>query len=315
MPEDFPENTAAKLRESGSVLTVGTFDGVHKGHRAILDQVVSTAGAEGCPGVIVTFDPHPRSVVGKSGPMELLTPITERISLLKSFGIDEVVVVPFTPAFADLSPEAYIQDFLVKSFAPKAIVTGYDHHFGKGRAGNFDTLARFAPVFNYRLSEIPATTIDEAAVSSTKIRTALREGRVADAARMLGRPYALTGTVVKGKQLGRTIGFPTANVVPLEPAQLIPAEGVYAAIAETEIGLKAKAMVNIGRRPTVETGGERTIEANLLDNFSGNLYDQTLRLSFIERLRAEQKFASLDALKAQLAQDRSQAERVLEGVL
>ncbi len=311
MPERFPEMDAAKLRKSGSVLTVGTFDGVHTGHRAILEQVVATAKKEGCPGVIITFDPHPRSVVGKNGPMELLTPIAERIALLKSFGIDEVIVVPFTEAFAALSPEEYIQDFLVKSFAPKAIVTGYDHHFGKGRAGNFDTLARFAPVFNYRLSEIPATTIDAAAVSSTKIRTALREGRVADAARMLGRPYSITGTVVKGKQLGRTIGFPTANLEPVEPAQLIPAEGVYAAIAETESGNRFRAMINIGRRPTVEAAGERTLEAHLLDHFSGNLYDQRLRILCIDRLREEQKFASLDALKAQLAQDREQAKAVL----
>lgn len=311
MPEGFPEIDAAKLRESGSVLTVGTFDGVHKGHHAILEQVVSTAKKEGCPGVIITFHPHPRSVVGQGKTMELLTPIAERIALLKSFGIDEVVVVPFTEAFAALTPEAYIGEFLVKIFAPKAIVTGYDHHFGKGRSGNFDTLARFAQVFNYRLSEISATTIDEAAVSSTKIRNALREGRVAEAARMLGRPYSITGTVVKGKQLGRTIGFPTANVVPLEPAQLIPAEGVYAGIAEGENGLRKRAMINIGRRPTVEVAGERTIEANLLDGFNGDLYDWQLRISFVERLREEQKFPSLDALKAQLAEDQRQAEAVL----
>lgn len=312
MSEGIPEIDTTSLRESGSVLTVGTFDGVHKGHLTILEQVIATARKEGCPGVIVTFDPHPRSVVGGGRAMELLTPIQERIALLKLIGIDEVVVVPFTEAFAALTPEEYISDFLVKNFSPKAIVTGYDHHFGKGRTGNFDTLARFAAQFGYKLSEIPATTIDAAAVSSTKVRTALWEGRVSDAARMLGRPYSVAGTVVQGKQLGRTIGFPTANFVPQEPAQLIPAEGVYAGWVTGENNFRKKAMINIGRRPTVETGGERTIEAHLLEGFDGDLYSRQLSIAFIERLRDEQKFPSLDALKMQLAADRQSAEALLK---
>ncbi len=308
MDAAFPElhSIRSLLRTTGSVLTVGTFDGVHQGHRAILEQVCATAQAEGCPSVLITFHPHPRAVVNGGGRLELLTPIEERVVLLKSFGIDEVVVVPFTPAFAALSPEAYIRDFLVQTFAPKVIVTGYDHRFGSGRQGTFETLDRMAATYQYRVAEIPATMLDEAAISSTKIRKALQAGQVEEAAQMLGRPYAVSGTVATGKQLGRTIGFPTANLVPLEADQLIPAEGVYACWASGD-GFRNRAMVNIGRRPTVEAAGMRTIEANLLDGFSGDLYNQPLTLQFVARLRDEQKFGSLDALKAQLQRDQMQA--------
>ncbi len=309
MPQDFPQTQ--DFSATGSVLTVGTFDGVHKGHLAILEQVVAQAREKSCPGVIITFHPHPRSVV-EGNVLQLLTPIEERVALLKSFGIDEVVVVPFTPAFAALSPEDYIAGFLVEHFSPKVIVTGYDHRFGKGRLGSFETLARYAPDFGYEVSEIPATTIDEAAISSTKIRNALLAGKVAEAAQMLGRNYSLSGVVVEGKKLGRTIGFPTANLAPTESAQLIPAEGVYACWVETESGVREKAMVNIGRRPTVENAGARTIEAHLLGSFSGDLYGQKLRLSFVSRLREEVKFASLEDLKAQLGRDRKNAESALD---
>lgn len=292
------------------VLTIGTFDGVHLGHRAILGEVIRQAGAEGRPSLVVTFDPHPRSVLFPDSELRILTPLAEKLRLLEEAGIEQVVVVPFTREFAALSAEAYVRDFLVSTFHPQTIVIGYDHHFGSGRKGNLETLRKFSATEGFEVREIPARLIDAAAVSSTKIRRALEGGEVESAAQMLERPYSLGGLVEAGDRLGRTIGYPTANLRPEDPQQLVPANGVYAVRAALQDGSSHPAMLNIGVRPTVTDLPALRIEAHLI-GFDGDLYGRPLRLEFIARIREEQKFASLDALKAQLALDREAALRLL----
>ena len=284
------------------VLTIGTFDGVHLGHRAILDEVVRHARRIGGESIVITFEPHPRKLLFPNEPLRLLTPLGQKADYLHEAGIDHVVVQPFDAGFSRLAAGAYVQDFLVRNFRPSAIVIGYDHHFGADRSGNIALLESLAPAAGFEVHQIPAQMIDAAAISSTKIRRGLDSGDVAGAAQMLGRPYALSGTVVEGAQLGRTIGYPTANILPADADQLVPARGVYAVLAQTEDGRLHQAMLNIGYRPTVAEGLALKIEAHLL-GFSGNLYGQAMTITFIARLRDEQKFDSLDALKAQLGQD------------
>lgn len=293
-----------------AVVTIGTFDGVHLGHRVILQEVVKHAKEINGESVLLTFEPHPRKLLFPDQSLKLLTPLDEKIKLIQSEGIENIVVVPFTNAFANLSADEYIQDFLVRLFKPHGIVIGYDHHFGHDRKGNINLLKQEATKYHYSVFEIPAQLIDEAAVSSTKIRNALNEGHVTEAAHMLGYNYTMKGTVQKGAQLGRTINYPTANLLPSSEDQLIPARGVYA-IKVNYNGIAYKAMLNIGFRPTVSNELKLHIEAHIFD-FNGDIYGKEIELEFIERLRDEQKFASLDELKAQLGKDKEAAQRILQ---
>jgi riboflavin kinase/FMN adenylyltransferase len=292
-----------------AVITIGTFDGVHMGHKVILQQIVKHAKEAGGESILITFEPHPRKLIAPDQPLKILTPLEQKLQLVLNEGVDHVVVAPFTQAFADLSAEAYIKDFLVAKFKPKAIVIGYDHRFGHDRAGDISLLKKYAATHGYTVYEIPAQLIEEAAVSSTKIRNAIQAGHVSEATQMLGRYYSITGTVIPGARLGRTIGFPTANVQPLDAAQLIPEKGVYA------IQLQWKdqgynGMLNIGNRPTVSNELTLHIEAHLFD-FSEDIYDETVEIIFVQRLRDEVKFPSLDALKEQLQKDKAAAMHAL----
>jgi riboflavin kinase/FMN adenylyltransferase len=296
-----------------AVITIGTFDGVHEGHRAILNQLCSTARETDGESVIVTFHPHPRVVVGRQHRIDLLTTMEERIRLLREEGVDHLVVIPFNDSFAAMEASDYVTDFLVGHFHPKVIIIGYDHRFGKERKGDYRLLEKLAPQHGFRVQEIPEKLLDAAAVSSTRIREALRAGRIAEANANLGYPYFFEGTVVKGDQRGRTIGFPTANIHLDDPDKLVPANGVYAVIVHIpggEIdGGPIKGMMNIGVRPTVD-GSHRTIEVNLID-FEGDLYGKKLIVELRSHLREEKKFGSLDELKTQLAADRVHALQVL----
>jgi riboflavin kinase/FMN adenylyltransferase len=292
-----------------AVITIGTFDGVHQGHKAILNEVVKHAAEVGGESVLLTFEPHPRKILFPNQPLKLLTPLNQKLQLLTEAGIKHIVVVPFTEAFSNLSAEEYIRDFLVKLFHPESIVIGYDHHFGHDRTGNIQLLQQYAPELGYKVDEIPAQLIDEATVSSTKIREALTQGQVTEAAHMLGRDYNLAGTVLYGAQLGRTIGYPTANIKPENDEQLIPARGVYAVRIKWREQLYG-AMLNIGFKPTVSNEMQLHIEAHIF-NFNHNLYNERLEVIFVSRLRDEQKFPSLDALKDQLGKDRDAAMQVL----
>jgi riboflavin kinase/FMN adenylyltransferase len=308
-----------------AVVTIGTFDGVHLGHLRIIEQLKKEALAIGGETVLVTFHPHPRKVLPGHQPVPLLNTLPEKIELLRAQGVDHLVVVPFTAEFSTQPAERYVEDFLVARFHPHTVIIGYDHRFGRDRSGDFTLLERYAAEHAFKLIEIPGRLIDEATISSTRIRNALLNGQPEDACRLLGHDYFFEGLVTEGNKLGRTIGYPTANLA-VEDEKLVPGNGVYAVSCELrapgyrqgseENGLQPEAdslpllrgMMNIGTRPTVD-GTRRTIEVNLFD-FNEDIYGRVLRVYLKKYLRGEQKFNGLEALKEQLAKDKIAA---LEG--
>jgi riboflavin kinase / FMN adenylyltransferase len=285
-----------------AVLTIGTFDGVHTGHLQIINQLKKEASDIGGTPVLITFYPHPKQIIqGFDKPLFILNEQSEKFELLNKHGIENIVVVPFNKAFAALSADEYIQNFLVKKFHPKIIITGYDHRFGSNRTGDYLLLEEYASRYNYSLKEIPKHVLQNAGVSSTKIREALLRGDIDTAEKYLGYQYFFTGTVVQGNKLGRTIGYPTANLKIENEHKLIPANAVYA-VDILYAGRKLKGMMNIGLRPTVN-GNTRTIEVNIF-NFDEDIYGEKLKIIIKRKLREEIKFSDLDALKLQLAQDK-----------
>ena len=296
-----------------AVITIGTFDGLHSGHRKIIELMQSEAVSVNGETVIITFDPHPRQIVAKEkSPVFLINTLSEKIQLLETLGIDHLVVIPFTEAFANQSAEAYITDFLVNTFHPHTIIIGYDHRFGKNRSGDYKLLEAKADEYNYKVKEIPGQMLQDITISSTKIREAILHGDVETARNFLGYDYFFSGKVVEGNKLGRTIGYPTANIQISEENKLVPSNGVYAVLISNENpiapGLKMKnlgGMMNIGVRPTVD-GTNRVIEVNIFD-FDENIYGETLIITLKKYLRSEIKFNGLDALKEQLAKDKEAA--------
>ena len=294
---------------TNAVVTSGTFDGVHVGHQQILKRLRENAIQLGGKSVVITFWPHPRHVLSQNQekPVYLLTSIEERITLLRQFDVDYLLIIPFTPEFANQSSSEFIQNILIDTIGTKKLVIGYDHRFGKNREGGFEYLKENAPNFGFEVEEIPREDVDHVGVSSTKIRKALEDGDIETANKYLGYFYRLTGTVSEGDKLGRTIGFPTANLNVTEPLKLIPARGVYA-VYGTVNGKRLKGMLNIGMRPTVG-GLKQTIETHFF-NFDQDIYHQDLQLELVARLRDEQKFSGLDALKEQLAKDKEAAQKI-----
>ena len=292
------------IANSAKVTTIGTFDGVHIGHQKILKQVVALAKKQGYVPVVLTLFPHPRMVLQKDDSIKLLNTIDERIDILKSLGIEAVIVKEFTTAFANLSARDYVKNILVDELNTKQIVIGYDHHFGKNRSANIKDLKKFAENYDFKVEEISAQDIKDVTVSSTKIRNALDKGEVALANSFLGYNYFITGTVIKGKGIGRTIDFPTANIYIKESYKLIPNDGVY--VIQSQIKNKTVfGMMNIGTNPTVD-GKTRSIEVNFF-NFKEDIYNTELKIEFLKRLRSEQKFKNLEALKMQLKTDKVSA--------
>ncbi len=292
-----------------AVVTIGTFDGVHQGHKTILQEVARHAKKVKGESVLITFEPHPRKLLFPKQPIHLITPLDKKLQLIAALGIEHIVVAPFTKAFSELTAEEYIESFLVKYFHPNSIIIGYDHHFGHDRKGNIDMLKAYAGKHHFEVVEIPAQLIEQAAVSSTKIRQALERGHVEDAAHMLGRNYTLTGSVTKGAQLGRTIGYPTANIIPAEAELVVPARGIYAVRAKIN-GQQLNGMMSIGYNPTVTDSKEIKIEVNLFD-FDKDIYGQEIEIEFVAWLRKEEKFASIDELKAQLHKDKQKTLQAL----
>lgn len=290
----------ALVINSPAVVTIGTFDGVHVGHQKILNKVVKIAESNNCTPLVLTLFPHPRMVLQKDDSIKLLNTIEERIDILKSYGIEVVVVKEFTKEFANLSAENYVKSILVDELKANIIVIGYDHHFGKNRSANFNDLKKFADTYNFKVKEISAQDIKDVTVSSTKIRNALNAGQVSLANLYLGYNYFITGTVIKGKGLGRTLDFPTANIKIKQSYKLIPHDGVYVVKSEVN-GETTFGMMNIGTNPTVD-GKSRSIEVHFF-NFNGNIYDEILRIEFLKRIRSEQKFNNLNELKSQLQKD------------
>lgn len=288
-----------------AVITVGSFDGVHQGHQVILRELAEYAEKIGGESILITFYPHPRSVLQPQAEFSVLNTFEEKLDNLAKSGLTNMVVIPFDQHFSEMTAEQYVEDFIWKYFSPKAIIIGYDHRFGKGRTGSIDTFRQFQQQYGYELLEIEAAKIEEIAVSSTKIRQALKQGQIDKATELLGYHYPLKGKVVKGNQLGRTLGFPTANIVVDDPFKLVPQQGVYLVHAMIKQG-KFNALLNIGYRPTLG-GSTQSIEAYLFD-FEQEIYGAAIQVVFLQKIRDEQKFESLDALKAQLNRDRQTAE-------
>ena len=290
-----------------AIITIGTFDGVHNGHRQILNQLIEEANEVNGTPVVITFYPHPKQIVGNDlSSVLVLNTLEEKSALLAEVGIEHLVVVPFTKEFAEQSAEDYIKNFLVRSFKPHTIIIGYDHRFGKNRAGNYELLEVKGQEFNYKVKEIPEHILHNITISSTKIRTQLLEGNISTANELLGYDYFFSGNVITGKQLGRTIGFPTANLAINIESKLIPGNGVYAVTVQIENDKTIfNGMMNIGVRPTFEKT-ERTIEVNIFD-FDSSIYDKQLTVHIKTRLRDEIKFDGIDSLKNQLNKDREMA--------
>jgi riboflavin kinase/FMN adenylyltransferase len=294
------------------VITTGTFDGVHVGHRKILERLKSASQMVDGESVVVTFDPHPRMVLFPDDPpLKLLNTLAEKARLLEVFGIDHLVVIPFTRAFSRTTSLSYIRDILVEKMGLHHLIIGYDHHFGRNREGSLTELMAYGPTYGFTVEEIPAQDVDEVRVSSTKIRAALGLGDVAMARSFLTYPYAFDGKVVEGKQLGRTLGFPTANLEPTNPLKLIPGNGVYAVEAQIH-GQSVRGMMNIGFRPTVTAQPSvlPTIEVHLFD-WAATLYGEILTIRLISRIRDERTFPTLESLKNQLRRDALQAQMLL----
>ena len=294
--------------KSAKVVTIGTFDGVHIGHQKIIKRVIKLAKQQGFEPVVLTLFPHPRMVLQKDNSIKLLHTINERIDLLKSMGIADVVVKEFTKAFSNLSAQDYVKSILIDELNTKQIVIGYDHHFGKNRSANITDLKDFAKIYNFSVEEISAQDIKDVTVSSTKIRTALSRGEVDLANSYLGYNYFITGTVIKGKGIGKTINFPTANIHIKEAYKLIPNNGVYIVKSQYK-NQTLFGMMNIGTNPTVN-GKTRSIEVYFF-NFNEDIYNSELKIEFLKRLRSEQKFENIEALKQQLNIDKINALKFL----
>ncbi|WP_289663696.1 bifunctional riboflavin kinase/FAD synthetase [Flavobacterium panacagri] len=287
-----------------TILTLGTFDGVHIGHKKILERITQNTENGKYESLVLTFFPHPRMVLQEKSEIRLLNTISEKTELLEATGIENLIVHPFNESFSRLTAEEFVHTILVDKFQIQKIIIGHDHRFGRNRTANIDDLIAFGEAYGFEVEQISAEEIQDVSVSSTKIRKALNEGNMALANEYLGYQYFLSGTVVKGKQLGRTIGFPTANIHIEEDYKLIPKIGVYVvrAVVNNQI---VYGMMNIGYNPTVN-GDRQTIEVHLFD-FDEDIYDQNIKVSLLRYIREEQKFGSVDALKAQLNQDRNEA--------
>ncbi len=285
-----------------AVVTIGTFDGVHGGHQQIIKTLKDAAAAVGGESVIITFNPHPRKVVSSvvTG-IRLITTLQERIDLIDKAGINHLVVVPFTEYFANQTAEEYISDFLVQKFKPHTIIIGYDHRFGKERSGNYKLLEEKAAVYNYRLMEIPEHLLDAVKVSSTNIRNAIIHSNIDEANKLLGYHFFFEGEVVHGDKIGRTIGYPTANLKITDNEKIVLGDGIYAVHTDVD-GKHYKGMMSIGFRPTVN-GKKRVTEVNLFD-FTNEIYGHIIRVHVVKYLRSEVKFNGLEALKEQLHQDK-----------
>ncbi len=294
-----------------TILTLGTFDGVHIGHAAILKKLTQNTLNGEFESTVLTFFPHPRMVLQGKSDLKLLNTINEKIELLEKIGIENLIIHPFDESFAQLSAEEFVKSVLVNQLHIQKIIIGYDHRFGKNRTANIDDLMVFGKQYDFEVEQLSAQEIDAISISSTKIRTALEEGNIHLANEYLGYAYFLSGTVVKGRQLGRTIGFPTANIKLEEEYKLVPKNGVYVVRAEIESKL-IFGMMNIGFNPTVE-GKTKTIEVHFFD-FNADIYDSRIKIAILQRIRSEKKFESVELLINQLKEDQIFSKQYLQNL-
>jgi riboflavin kinase/FMN adenylyltransferase len=293
------------------VLTTGTFDGVHRGHRMILERLIERAKKEGGESVLFTFHPHPRMVLFPSdNDLKLLNTQAEKQALLEATGIDHLLVVPFSRQFSRMHATDYVRQVLVGAIGVRSVVIGYDHRFGRNREGDLKLLHELGEQFDFSVEEIPAQEVDHVKVSSTKIRHALTDGEVRAANDLLGYAYGLSGLVVKGDRLGRQLGYPTANIGAVDPFKLVPGDGVYAVKVELKEGV-FDGMLYIGERPTLNNEVRlRSVEVNIFD-LDRDLYGETISVRFIDRIRPDERFNDLEGLRSQLGKDKEVAQKIL----
>jgi len=296
-------------KNKNTILTLGTFDGIHPGHLKIIDKMVDRSREYGFRNVVITFHPHPRAVLSANSDVKLLTTLNEKIELLRKNGVENVLTINFTKEFASLTAEEFIYDFLVNGIGLSEIVLGHDHHFGKGRSGNAELLKVIGAKENFTVTTVDAFYINDEVVSSTKIRNALSNGELKKANSLLGRNYSFSGVVVGGDKRGRELGYPTANIKLLSQDKLLPAIGIYAVKvivgSEKHIGL-----LSIGKRPTFYNEGEIVTEV-FIYNFDREIYNEVVTLELIERLRGEEKFNSADELINQMNKDKENGLKIL----
>jgi riboflavin kinase/FMN adenylyltransferase len=292
-----------------NVVTTGTFDGVHLGHQHVIESLISSAKKMKGESTILTFYPHPRIVLQQNSDLKLLNELQEKVELLSKTGVDNLVIIPFTKEFSRLTSLSFVREVLVNKLATKRLIIGYDHHFGRNREGSFKHLMEYGPLYGFEVEEIPVQDVEDVNISSTKIRKALVDGKVKEAEKLLGYKYFLSGKVVKGKRIGSKIGFPTANIKVDKSYKLIPLKGVYVVKAEVG-GVQYQGMLNIGVRPTFTNENEVSIEVNLFD-FSKDIYDERIKVIFVDRIREEKPFESSSDLIAQLEKDKVNCIKVL----
>ncbi len=302
-------NLDSFTKPKNAIVTQGTFDGVHVGHKQILANIVQLAKEQNGQSIIVTFHPHPRQVLFKDeNNIKLLTTLEEKIDLFTEIGLDYLIILPFDEILSKMSAANFVRDILVEKIGVKTMVVGHDHRFGKNREGSFDDLKEYAEIYSFEIIEIAAHDINQAVVSSTKIRTSLVNGDIATATSFLNRYYSITGKVVDGKKLGKTIGYPTANIEVVNNDKLIPANGIYA-VKIKHFDINYDGMLSIGNNPTIENA-KWSIEVNIFD-FDKTIYGDELTIYFIARMRDEVKFGDLNDLKMQLKVDESEAKGIL----
>ena len=302
--------TAADYKQiNSSVITIGTFDGVHVGHQQIIHRLVDTARKNDLQALVLTFFPHPRMVIQNDANIKLINTIDEKAKQLEQLGVDHLVVKEFTKSFSRLTALEYVRDILVNKLKVKHIIVGYDHHFGRNRTANINELKEFGAFYDFEVTEIEPQEVDDVAVSSTKIRSAILKGNIPTANKFLGYNFMLTGTVIKGKGLGKTLDFPTANIQIEAAYKLIPKHGVYVVKSQIK-GVEVFGMMNIGKNPTVSEGNQTKIEVHFFD-FNANLYGAVLKIELLDHLRSEIKFPNIEALKLQLEKDKADATNAL----
>lgn len=296
-----------------AIVTIGTFDGVHLGHQAVFKQMVDKARQIGGETVVITFFPHPRIVISPNdNRLRLITSEEDKIEHLRRSNIDNLIIINFTKEFSHTSSEDFIKDYVVRYIQPAILVIGYDHHFGSNRSGDFDTLSKLGMEFHFAVEKINEQDIEDITISSTKIRSALQQGDIKLANKLLGYSYSTSGIVTHGDSIGRTLGFPTANISIKPEYQLIEKTGVYATIAKVD-GKDYPSMTYIGRRPTISNGLPTSTETYIMD-FDGDLYGKEIRVTFVDRVRDEMTFDNLERLKSQIQEDKTNIIRILSNI-